>query len=238
MACRRSTMFQSTLPCGERPGGAEDGPGRQGVSIHAPVRGATPHRRRLLDGAEVSIHAPVRGATRQGRPLHRRGRRFNPRSRAGSDAKSQGIFIQSTKFQSTLPCGERPSASKASGATSSFQSTLPCGERPGRELAIHPGGEVSIHAPVRGATFCPLQGFVDLSGFNPRSRAGSDPPAIQTHSSTICFNPRSRAGSDRLCITDRGHRGKHRATANGGGFLPSLGSRRRSNSLFTCQRAI
>ena len=33
------------------------------VSIHAPVRGATNRRNRILSDNEVSIHAPVRGAT-------------------------------------------------------------------------------------------------------------------------------------------------------------------------------
>ena len=79
------------------------------VSIHAPVRGATPEARCNINGGAVSIHAPVRGATRQVRVARRRlavsihapvrgathrlradrlavcG--FNPRSRAGSDGQ-------------------------------------------------------------------------------------------------------------------------------------------------------
>ncbi len=36
---------------------------RDGVSIHAPVKGATPSLETVHDGALVSIHAPVKGAT-------------------------------------------------------------------------------------------------------------------------------------------------------------------------------
>ena len=37
-----------------------------GVSIHAPVRGATQHKYRIIEALKVSIHAPVRGATKAG----------------------------------------------------------------------------------------------------------------------------------------------------------------------------
>ena len=100
----------------------------------------------------VSIHAPVRGATR------RRG--FSPRR-----------FIQ---FQSTPPCGGRRHKAGQTSGKKVFQSTPPCGGRPWpfsplRILSrFNPrpraGGDidhlprifyqgVSIHAPVRGATF-------------------------------------------------------------------------------------
>ena len=55
-----------------------------GVSIHAPVRGATIPARPASQPKEVSIHAPVRGAT-----------------------KPQVMVFWGKKFQSTLPCGER-----------------------------------------------------------------------------------------------------------------------------------
>ncbi|SDT04302.1 hypothetical protein SAMN05444162_2927 [Paenibacillaceae bacterium GAS479] len=54
-----------------------------------------------------------------------------------------------------------------------FQSTLPHGER-----------------PYRGTLF-------DVpTGFNPRSRTGSDSESYEFYHSAICFNPRSRTGSD------------------------------------------
>ena len=56
-------MFQSTLPCGERPNVISKVPVICEVSIHAPVRGATKTSIGIFSGRRVSIHAPVRGAT-------------------------------------------------------------------------------------------------------------------------------------------------------------------------------
>ena len=101
-------LFQSTLPCGERRRPDFDSPEIIIVSIHAPVRGATPidpalkAQKRIVSihapvrGAtrpliqsdkrcHVSIHAPVRGATSGGRHPLLPAVCFNPRSRAGSD---------------------------------------------------------------------------------------------------------------------------------------------------------
>ena len=76
---------------------------------------------------------------------------FNPRSRMGSDRLSLSNLLQ-TAFQSTLPYGERPYRSH------------PC----------HLPSCVSIHAPVWGATISGRYPFSFCSGFNPRSRMGSD----------------------------------------------------------------
>ncbi len=123
-----------------------------GISIHAPARGATPklilyftshnhfnpRSREGSDGTApvnmvqnpISIHAPARGATIQ--PVHR------------SHLPS--------KFQSTLPRGERRPLVHATIIAHLFQSTLPRGERR-------------------------LEGIADRNlstDFNPRSREGSD----------------------------------------------------------------
>ena len=78
-------IFQSTLPQGERPAGHDLTVGIHPISIHAPTRGATLLPLQFLDGpCFISIHAPTRGAT------------------------ASLIFrIANTKFQSTLPQGER-----------------------------------------------------------------------------------------------------------------------------------
>ena len=63
----------------------------------------------MLDagGMKVSIHAPVWGATcPQG--LVVRGLGFNPRTRVGCDMILQAIEQQGEQFQSTHPCGVRP----------------------------------------------------------------------------------------------------------------------------------
>ena len=54
--------------------------------------------------------------------------------------------------------------------------------------------DVSIHAPVRGATIGGSTTRQPISGFNPRSRAGSDDKDKDKDLGS--FNPRSRAGSD------------------------------------------
>ena len=77
--------FQSTLPRGER---------------------QIPLTLRVLP-ADVSIHAPARGATPYTQDQHCDTNRFNPRSREGSDEICCAANIASSRFQSTLPRGER-----------------------------------------------------------------------------------------------------------------------------------
>ena len=76
------------------------------VSIHAPVWGATERNLFLVVGHRVSIHAPVWGATTFSTyPVpHPLG--FNPRPRMGGDLWNCGIFL-SVWFQSTPPYGGR-----------------------------------------------------------------------------------------------------------------------------------
>ncbi len=122
--------FQSTLPHGERPH-VQPAVGRVlAVSIHAPARGAT------LECCSVFQHIKrFNPRSRTGSDLgvemkYEEAKSFNPRSRTGSDLKTSGYYYVIPLFQSTLPHGERPLL------TNSF----PC---------LH---TVSIHAPARGAT--------------------------------------------------------------------------------------
>jgi len=101
-------QFQSTHPCGVRPGLLPGGNAGPGVSIHAPLRGAT----RLL----CTGHHTVGG--------------FNPRTPAGCDPGLCALLWDGPRFQSTHPCGVRlalPIMILVSAAT--FQSTHPCGVR-------------------------------------------------------------------------------------------------------------
>ena len=103
----RPLLFRSTLPRGERPHRAHSSAAVMQVSIHAPARGATSCQKHMPKIARVSIHAPARGATRSCAPTCRRRRRFDPRSRAGSDVLFPFFFAISSRFRSTLPRGER-----------------------------------------------------------------------------------------------------------------------------------
>ncbi len=103
----KASMFQSTLPHGERPTSLLKGMGFTQVSIHAPARGAT---------TLCSHNLPPQKC-------------FNPRSRTGSDFISFGYIKSPVGFQSTLPHGERQSQLNTAAVQEMFQSTLPHGER-------------------------------------------------------------------------------------------------------------
>ena len=82
-------------------------------------------------------------------------------------------------------------------AYSRFQSTLPRGERPDFWRPDAGSADISIHAPARGATQVRKHAVVIQWHFNPRSREGSD-FKLEIFSELINnFNPRSREGSDK-----------------------------------------
>ena len=78
------SLFQSTLPRGERRADCNDWCLSFAISIHAPARGATRSFEYLCGTSYISIHAPARGAT-----------------------TLLGFSTTLQKFQSTLPRGER-----------------------------------------------------------------------------------------------------------------------------------
>ena len=145
------TIFQSTLPQGERPWG-----------------------RCLCDCENIYFNPRSRkGSDPFQSPDFTFQRDFNPRSRKGSDLALMSTTGFRHKFQSTLPQGERPSNGDICFIISAFQSTLPQGERLQRggsssdniifqstlPQGERPGGDVSV---------------LFVMNFNPRSRKGSD----------------------------------------------------------------
>jgi len=120
-------MFQSTRPCGARPVAS---------GIPAIMGSFNPRARAGRDspvggssvGCIVSIHAPVRGAT--------------------LDA---AVTVFDAQFQSTRPCGARLPIAADTLTIDGFNPRA----RAGRDTAKSPVldiPDVSIHAPVRGAT--------------------------------------------------------------------------------------
>ena len=120
---------------------------------------------------------------------------FNPRSRTGSDvgdptvSTGDGVSIHAPvqgatykldkakkdwEFQSTLPYRERPPRSSWTGYQHKFQSTLPYRERLPNPYQPRKVFQVSIHAPVQGATIINSRVCSCSRSFNPRSRTGSD----------------------------------------------------------------
>ena len=61
--------------------------------------------------------------------------------------------------------------------------------------------QISIHAPVKGATADFMQVVGTLIDFNPRSREGSDLAGTDSTFLNSNFNPRSREGSDQTLET-------------------------------------
>ena len=79
-----------------------------------------------------------------------------------------------------------------------FQFTLPCGERPKKSKELAEFLQISIHAPVWGATGNDDKRFNVITNFNSRSRVGSDGCIKSFYDNFRYFNSRSRVGSDLL----------------------------------------
>ena len=131
------------------------------VSIHAPAGGATGTAGRPGNILSVSIHAPAGGATYYRWIIAGCVKCFNPRSRGGSDKPA-------THRRETM--------------------------------------DVSIHAPAGGATvfFCPTG--IDHGAFQSTLPRGERQCNCGRTPLPTGFNPRSRGGSD--CKMAQGHRGK------------------------------
>ena len=100
----------------------------QSISIHAPARGATNIVAATKDIYTISIHAPARGAT------------------IFTDSAATAV-----KFQSTLPRGERHGKINAPGWSGNFNPRSREGSD-ASDLYSSTVQPISIHAPARGAT--------------------------------------------------------------------------------------
>ena len=102
----------------------------------------------------ISIHAPTRGATPHwlNWKCSSKFQSTLPRGeRPGGEAGAEAIL---PLFQSTLPRGERQWQHSTVPLSQRFQSTLPRGERRRPECSRSDRCGISIHAPTRGATRC------------------------------------------------------------------------------------
>ena len=144
--------FQSTHPCGVRLGDHEPYVNLDNVSIHAPLRGATLGCARYC-GMD---------------------RGFNPRTPAGCDTKARIVYWIDESFNPRTPAGCDFPSLFFGRCRYEFQSTHPCGVRPTSGTLGRQRDCVSIHAPLRGAT-PRLQLKLGMPlGFNPRTPAGCD----------------------------------------------------------------
>ena len=170
-------LFQSTHPRRVRRAGAESPIVCRDVSIHAPAQGATVEQCICITNYEFQSTHP---------------RRVRPRLSI--------CRFRSDMFQSTHPRRVRPRGARNATDGALFQSTHP---RRVRRATRHDVGrtlQVSIHAPAQGATHRAPGFSAPPAGFNPRTRAGCDPPKIVPAPTTASFNPRTRAGCDCLHV--------------------------------------
>ncbi len=192
--------FQSTLPRGERrcrPGPCFHRSGFQSTLPRGERQMTVADLRDKLVFQSTLPRGERRGRTWATSPLTRR---FNPRSRVGSDGGRGGRVVVRHCVSIHAP---------AWGATDAAK-------------AVIRSDDVSIHAPAWGATISRSTLHCMLNRFNPRSRVGSDLMAtgfgvlMLMFQSTLprgerrnafgqpfatqSFNPRSRVGSDQRRI--------------------------------------
>ena len=175
MSNRLYTIFQSTLPRGERPNETVTYNDVKNISIHAPARGATPV---ILSGLKHSIifQSTLPRGERHNflsvNPLLFWN--FNPRSREGSDCFQISTF---GTISISIHAPARGATLFRHGLRKQwllFQSTLPRGERHDPNRLWMFDSSISIHAPARGATTTQIINDHYIINFNPRSREGSD----------------------------------------------------------------
>ena len=150
---------------------------------------------RSIQQSDVSTHAPTRGATHgDGKisPLHEfqptrpRGARldsptslivrlmFQPTRPRGARHNWWGGYDITILFQPTRPRGARLRRPAALPRWLQFQPTRPRGARRVAAADLGAVGNVSTHAPTRGATATSWQAFSRAPRFNPRAHAGRD----------------------------------------------------------------
>ncbi len=168
----------------------------QRISIHAPVKGATKRtdtillrvvfqsthpwrvrRARFWQQARqfrISIHAPVKGATCRVFKTDFRSFYFNPRTREGCDEiqwkKQQMVFW----FQSTHPWRVRRYSFSSFINPISISIHAPVKGATWRSCRQCKCRRISIHAPVKGATQHSHSAYCHQDYFNPRTREGCD----------------------------------------------------------------
>ena len=126
---------------------------------------------------------------------------FNPRSHERSDPVPSRSHSSFTPFQSTLPREERRRQTESCTTYTIFQSTLPREERQLLERAEEIDLAISIHAPTRGATRCPVQLLCDQCiSIHAPTRGATGTKASSTPVSDISIHAPTR-GATNLSIS-------------------------------------
>ena len=214
-------QFQSTHPCGVRRVRIQYAVLTGYVSIHAPLRGATSSTACSVTSLRyVSIHAPLRGATGQAPVTLRLIVVSIHAPLRGATYRAESLGKRVYGFQSTHPCGVRPSRFAGNWSPApSFNPRTPAGcdvrvrcnqPRPGEGFNPRtPAGcdFDSIIAWFTVARFqsthpCGVRLYIDWDNFNAEYVSIHAPLRGATRQS-VCilalvyrFNPRTPAGCD------------------------------------------
>ena len=106
-------------------------------------------------------------------------------------------------FQSTRPRRARPRLKLEIQKEERFQSTRPRRARLNKTIFCAIAGNVSIHAPAKGAT-CEVGSInVEVIVSIHAPAKGATISAIDMLCICICFNPRAREGRDMIILKDR-----------------------------------
>ena len=143
----------------------------------------------------VSIHVPARGTTPPEQQL-RRSAEFQSTSPRGGRPQTNRTDLIPVTFQSTSPRGGRLSVTVCALVKSGVSIHVPARATTPYRFAWDRFAWVSIHVPARGTTAVQVRAVQGRVGFNPRPRAGDDPPAPCRPTPLVGFNPRPRAGDD------------------------------------------
>ncbi len=164
-------------------------------------RSTPPRGRRLQTLFVTSKHSvfrstPPRGRRHRSMDRNSRCNCFDPRLRAGGDARAKGTASPGTVFRSTPPRGRRLARLAKSFTAPMFRSTPPRGRRLADLHAEASRIEVSIHASAREATLWSAVIPMTPLSFDPRLRAGGDRRQERPSPRSTGFDPRLRAGGD------------------------------------------
>ena len=165
-------MFQSTPPRRGRPGRQPSAAHADGVSIHAPAKGATP-----ASAASSADHG------------------FNPRPREGGDMRSRSAVRRRRRVSIHAPAKGATRREVLAGLVAGVSIHAPAKGATAVTRAISRSRHVSIHAPAKGATPAASMSHERARRFNPRPREGGDDGARRGRPSRR-FNPRPREGGD------------------------------------------
>jgi len=198
----------------------------EGVSIHAPARGATPQSARCSRTSWRFNPRPRAGGDAPGAEMVRISSGFNPRPRAGGDPQCLGENAGAQRFNPRPRAGGDDEEARAAGHlrvsihAPARGATLP--DRPeqlGREVSIHAPARgatladdqadgadgVSIHAPARGATLSAYSPTITICSFNPRPRAGGDAYSMPYTGPSRFQSTPPRGGRHGVGAAHRGH---------------------------------